>query len=73
MIHLVADWLELGARCLILANKGGTLATGRTVVLKSAKQTLRAAILLGELIQDVGIPSGVVNLVRVTRARPTLH
>ncbi len=52
---------------------GPALATGRTVVLKPAEQTLRAAILLGELIQDAGIPGGVLNLGQVVRRRPALR
>ncbi len=39
------------------------LATGCTVVLKPAEQTPLTALLLGELIQEAGIPDGVVNIV----------
>ncbi|MGF7161974.1 phenylacetaldehyde dehydrogenase [Rhodoligotrophos appendicifer] len=39
------------------------LATGCTVVLKPAEQTPLTALRLGELIQEVGIPDGVVNIV----------
>src|SRR6202171_6239676 len=39
------------------------LATGCTVVLKPAEQTPLSALLLGELIQEAGIPDGVVNIV----------
>jgi phenylacetaldehyde dehydrogenase len=42
---------------------GPALATGCTVVLKPAEQTPLTAILLGELIQEAGIPDGVVNIV----------
>ena len=42
---------------------GPALATGCTVVLKPAEQTPLSAIRLGELIQDAGIPNGVVNIV----------
>lgn len=39
------------------------LAAGCTVVLKSAEQTPLSAIRLGELIQEIGFPDGVVNIV----------
>jgi phenylacetaldehyde dehydrogenase len=39
------------------------LATGCCVVLKPAEQTPLTALLLGELIQEAGIPDGVVNVV----------
>ena len=39
------------------------LATGCTVVLKPAEQTPLTALLLGELIEEVGFPEGVVNIV----------
>ena len=42
---------------------GPALATGCTVVLKPAEQTPLTALLLGELIQEAGIPDGVVNIV----------
>jgi phenylacetaldehyde dehydrogenase len=42
---------------------GPALATGCTVVLKPAEQTPLTALLLGELIQEAGIPGGVVNIV----------
>ncbi len=39
------------------------LATGCCVVLKPAEQTPLTALLLGELVQEAGIPAGVVNIV----------
>ncbi len=39
------------------------LACGCTIVLKPAEQTPLSAIRLGELIQEAGIPDGVVNVV----------
>ncbi len=39
------------------------LTTGCTVVLKPAEQTPLGALRLGELIQEAGIPEGVVNIV----------
>ena len=39
------------------------LAAGCTMVLKPAEQTPLTALLLGELIQEAGIPDGVVNIV----------
>lgn len=42
---------------------GPALASGCTVVLKPAEQTPLSALKLGELIQEAGIPDGVVNIV----------
>ena len=42
---------------------GPALATGCTVVLKPAEQTPLTALRLGELIQEAGIPDGVVNII----------
>ncbi|MGH9447411.1 MAG: aldehyde dehydrogenase family protein, partial [Terriglobia bacterium] len=42
---------------------GPALATGCTIVLKPAEQTPLTALLLGELMQEAGIPDGVVNIV----------
>lgn len=39
------------------------LAAGNTVVLKPAETTPLTALLLGQLLQDVGLPDGVVNIV----------
>jgi len=39
------------------------LAAGCCVVLKPAEQTPLTALLLGELIQEAGIPDGVVNII----------
>lgn len=39
------------------------LATGNTVVLKPAETTPLTALLLAELIQEAGVPDGVVNIV----------
>src|ERR1700745_957256 len=42
---------------------GPALATGCTVVLKPAEQTPLSCLRLAELIQEAGIPDGVVNIV----------
>lgn len=39
------------------------LAAGNTVVLKPAEQTPLTALLLGEILQEVGFPPGVVNII----------
>jgi acyl-CoA reductase-like NAD-dependent aldehyde dehydrogenase len=39
------------------------LACGNTMILKPAEQTPLTAIRLGELIQEAGIPDGVVNII----------
>ncbi|HEY6332106.1 MAG TPA: aldehyde dehydrogenase family protein [Blastocatellia bacterium] len=42
---------------------GPALAAGCTIVLKPAEQTPLSALRLGDLIQEAGIPDGVVNIV----------
>jgi len=42
---------------------GPALACGNTVVLKPAEQTPLTALRLGELMQEAGLPDGVVNVV----------
>ncbi len=42
---------------------GPALACGCTVVLKPAEQTPLSALWLGELIEEAGLPAGVVNIV----------
>ncbi|TWT59993.1 aldehyde dehydrogenase family protein [Rubinisphaera italica] len=42
---------------------GPALATGCTIILKPAEQTPLSAIRLGELLQEAGIPDGVVNII----------
>src|SRR6201988_3191696 len=42
---------------------GPALASGCTVVLKPAEQTPLSCLRLGELMQEAGIPEGVVNIV----------
>jgi phenylacetaldehyde dehydrogenase len=42
---------------------GPVLACGCTVVLKPAEQTPLSALRLGELIQEAGMPDGVVNII----------
>ena len=42
---------------------GPVLAAGCTVVLKPAEQTPLSALRLGELIQEAGLPDGVLNIV----------
>jgi phenylacetaldehyde dehydrogenase len=42
---------------------GPVLAAGCTVVLKPAEQTPLSAVRLGELMQEAGLPDGVVNII----------
>ncbi len=42
---------------------GPALATGCTVVLKPAEQTPLSALRLGEILQEAGLPPGVLNIV----------
>lgn len=47
---------------------GPALAAGCTVVLKPAEETPLTALLFAELLQEIGLPPGVLNV--VTTARP---
>src|SRR5882724_9280802 len=63
-IGVVAQIIPWNFPLLMAAWKlGPALATGCTVVLKPAEQTPLSCLLLGELIQEAGIPDGVVNIV----------
>jgi aldehyde dehydrogenase (NAD+) len=42
---------------------GPALATGNTIVLKTAEQTPLSALYLGNLIKEAGFPAGVVNII----------
>jgi phenylacetaldehyde dehydrogenase len=61
VVGLITPWnfpLVLAAYKLAPA-----LASGCTVILKPAEQTSLSAIRLGEILQEVGFPPGVVNIV----------
>jgi phenylacetaldehyde dehydrogenase len=46
-----------------ISKLSGILAAGCTVIIKPAEQTPLSTVRLGELIQEVGFPDGVVNIV----------
>jgi phenylacetaldehyde dehydrogenase len=48
---------------MAIAKIGPALAAGCTIVLKPAEQTPLTALRLGEFIQEVGFPEGVINIV----------
>lgn len=61
VVGLVTAW---NAPLLICAWKlGPLLAAGCTAVMKPAEQTPLVALRLGELMQEAGLPDGVVNIV----------
>jgi phenylacetaldehyde dehydrogenase len=63
-VGVVAQIIPWNFPLLMAAWKlGPALTTGCTVVLKPAEQTPLTALRLGELIQEAGIPDGVVNIV----------
>ena len=41
---------------------GPALATGNTVVMKTAEQSPLSALFLAQLIKEAGFPAGVVNI-----------
>lgn len=58
---LIVPWNgPLGAAAMKLAT---ALAAGCSCVLKPAEETPLSALLLGEILQEAGIPHGVVNIV----------
>jgi phenylacetaldehyde dehydrogenase len=63
-VGVVAQIIPWNFPLLMAAWKlGPALATGCTVVVKPAEQTPLSCLLLGELVQEAGIPDGVVNIV----------
>ncbi|MGY1632186.1 NAD-dependent succinate-semialdehyde dehydrogenase [Geodermatophilus sp. SYSU D01186] len=48
---------------------GPALAAGCTVVVKPAEDTPLTALLLAELLEEAGVPAGVVNVLPTVRAR----
>jgi len=63
-IGVVGQIIPWNAPLLMAAWKlAPALAAGCTIVLKPAEQTPLTALRLGELIQEAGIPDGVVNIV----------
>lgn len=63
---LITPWnfpLAMGARKIAPA-----LAAGCTVVFKPAPQTPLTSLALGTILQDAGVPAGVVNIITTSRA-----
>ncbi|AQA05077.1 NAD-dependent succinate-semialdehyde dehydrogenase [Mycobacterium sp. MS1601] len=63
---LITPWnfpIAMGARKI-----GPALAAGCTVVLKPAPQTPLTSLALAQILQDVGLPDGVVNVITTSRA-----
>ncbi|MHB8189894.1 MAG: NAD-dependent succinate-semialdehyde dehydrogenase [Ferrimicrobium sp.] len=66
--YLITPWnfpLAMGTRKI-----GPALAAGCTVILKPAKQTPLCSLALGGILQEVGIPDGVVNIITTTHPGP---
>lgn len=63
-VGVVGQIIPWNAPLLMLAWKvAPALATGCTIVLKPAEQTPLTALRFGELVQEAGIPAGVINIV----------
>jgi phenylacetaldehyde dehydrogenase len=63
-IGVVGQIIPWNAPLLMLAWKvAPALAAGCTIVLKPAEQTPVTALRFGELVQEAGIPDGVINIV----------
>src|SRR5207245_3989075 len=51
---------------------GPALAAGCTVVLKPASETPLTALAIGDLLEEVGTPPGVVNVIPSSRSGPVV-
>ena len=63
---LITPWnfpIAMGTRKI-----GPAIAAGCTMVVKPAQQTPLSMLLLADLLRDVGLPSGVLNVVPTTKA-----
>ena len=61
VVGIIVPWnAPLSIAC---AKLGAALAAGNTVVLKPAEQASCSLLRLGELLDDAGVPAGVVNVV----------
>jgi succinate-semialdehyde dehydrogenase / glutarate-semialdehyde dehydrogenase len=63
---LITPWnfpLAMGARKVAPA-----LAAGCTTILKPAEQTPLSSLLLAQVLEDCGVPAGVVNVITTTRS-----
>jgi succinate-semialdehyde dehydrogenase/glutarate-semialdehyde dehydrogenase len=61
---LITPWnfpLAMGTRKI-----GPAIAAGCTMVMKPAKQTPLSMLMLGQILQDAGLPNGVLNIVTAT-------
>jgi acyl-CoA reductase-like NAD-dependent aldehyde dehydrogenase len=63
VIGLITPW---NGPTFVLGFVAAALAAGNSVVLKPAEQTPMAAVLMGELALEAGIPPGVFNVVQGT-------
>src|SRR6202035_5616636 len=63
VVGLIVPW---NGPTAILAFVAAALACGTSVVLKPAEQTPMAAVLMGQLCIEAGIPPGVVNVLQGT-------
>jgi succinate-semialdehyde dehydrogenase / glutarate-semialdehyde dehydrogenase len=67
---LITPWnfpLAMGTRKI-----GPAIAAGCTMVVKPAKQTPLSMLMLAKILEDVGVPAGVVNVVTTSRAGTTM-
>jgi acyl-CoA reductase-like NAD-dependent aldehyde dehydrogenase len=63
VVGLIVPW---NGPTFVLSFLAAALACGNSVVLKPAEQTPMAAVLMGQLCVEAGIPPGVVNVVQGT-------
>ncbi len=66
---LITPWnfpLAMGTRKI-----GPAIAAGCTMVVKPAKQTPLSMLMLAKILEDVGLPSGVLNVITTSRAGST--
>ncbi len=72
-VGVVAAIIPWNAPILMLASKlAPALLAGCTVVVKTSPEAPLEGVLLGEILQEIGLPSGVVNIVMADREESEL-
>lgn len=61
VVLMITPWNFPAA--MITRKAAPALAAGNTVVIKPAKDTPLTALLVGKLLEDAGVPAGVINIV----------
>jgi betaine-aldehyde dehydrogenase len=72
-VGVVAAIIPWNAPILMLASKlAPALLAGCTVVVKTSPEAPLEAVLLGQILEDIGLPAGVVNIIMADREESEL-